>query len=107
MTIPGRPEGGASAIAAAVMCFAVHGVSGCTGQSCGIGDYAVEGQHGLATPREVLRSVLAVNPSLSRDGWLAASRTARSVVFQSGGDRVDVVKKSDGTWAVAATQACQ
>jgi hypothetical protein len=72
-----------------------------------MGDYAVEGQHGLATPREVLRSVLAVNPSLSRDGWLVEGPTARSVVFRSGDDRVDVVKKSDETWAVAATQACQ
>ena len=95
------------AIAAAVVCLGVLGVSGCTKHSCGFGDYAVEGQRGLATPREVLRSVLAVNPSLSRDGWLVEGRTARSVVFRSGDDRVDVVKKSDGTWAVASTQACQ
>jgi Tfp pilus assembly protein PilV len=94
-------------IAATVLCLGVLAVSSCTAQSCGIGDYAVEGQHGLATPREVLRSVLAVNPSLSRDGWLVEGRTARSVVFRSGDDRVDVAKKSDGTWAVAATQACQ
>jgi Tfp pilus assembly protein PilV len=95
------------AIAAAVLCVGVLGVSSCTGQSCGMGDYAVEGQHGLATPREVLRSVLAVNPSLSRGGWLVEGPSARSVVFRSGDDRVDVVKKSDETWAVAATQACQ
>jgi hypothetical protein len=93
-------------IAAAVVCFGVLEVSACTEHSCGIGDYAVDGEPGLATPREVLISVLAVNPSLSRDGWVAASRRARSVVFRSGDDRVDVVKKSDGTWAVAATQAC-
>ena len=86
------------AIAAAVVCLSVPGVSGCvdSGHSCGYGDYAVEGQRGFATPREVLRSVLAANPSLSQDGWLAASRAARSVVFRSGDDEVGILKKSDG-----------
>ena len=40
-------------------------------------------------------SALAANPSLTRDGWRAASRGANAVEFRSGDDSLDVVKRSE------------
>jgi hypothetical protein len=96
-------------IAAVVVSVGVLGVSGCGNsvRSCGVGDYGPTGQRGFATPRQVLRSALAANPSLSQDGWKVASRGASAVEFRSGADSVDVVKRSDGQWVIGAVTACQ
>jgi hypothetical protein len=98
---------GMRTMAAAAACLGVLGVSGCGNSvhSCGVGDYGPVGQHGFAKPRQVLRSVLAVDPWLSQDGWVAASRAARAIEFRSGNDSVDVVKRSDGEWVVGAVTA--
>ena len=71
------------------------------------GDYGPAAQHGFAKPRQVLRSVLAADPWLSQDGWVAASRAVHAVDFRSGNDSVDIVKRSDGEWVVGAVTACQ
>jgi len=96
-------------IAVATACLGVLGVNGCgnPAHSCGTGDYAIERQHGFATPRQALRSVLRMNPSISQDRWRAASRAARAVEFRSGADSVDIVQKSDGKWAVGGVTNCQ
>jgi hypothetical protein len=75
--------------------------------SCGIGDYAPTGQHGFATPQQVLKSALAANPSLSQDGWRTASRGTRAVEFRSGDDSIDAVKRADGLWVIGAVTNCQ
>ncbi len=63
-------------VAGVAVSAGVLGVSGCANSvhSCGAGDYKPTGQRGFATPRQMLRSALAANPSLSQDGWRAASR---------------------------------
>ena len=97
-------------MAAAVASIGVLGVSGCGGsaQSCGVGDYGPAGQRGFATPRQTLRSVLAIHQKgLSLHGWVAANRAAHAVEFRSGNDSVDIVKRSDGEWVVGAVTACQ
>jgi hypothetical protein len=96
-------------IAAVAASVGVLGVSGCgySVRSCGVGDYKPTGQRGYATPQRVLRSALAANPSLSPDGWRAASRGASAVEFRSGEDSVDVVKRSDGRWVIGAVTVCQ
>jgi hypothetical protein len=96
-------------VAAAVACIGVLCASACGGsvRSCGVGDYEPTGQRGFATPRQALRSVLAVNPSLSQDGWRAASRVASAVEFRSGDDSVDVVERSDGRWVTGGVTICQ
>lgn len=77
-------------------------------QSCGVGDYGSAGQHGFATPRQALRSVLATHQQwLSLDGWAAASRAVRAVEFRSGHDSVDIMKRPDGKWVVGAVTTCQ
>jgi len=53
------------------------------------------------------RSLLAADPWLSQDGWVAASRAVHAVDFRSGNDSVDIVKRSDGEWVVVAVTACQ
>jgi hypothetical protein len=85
------------------------GICGCGNSvhSCGVGDYASTGQHGFAMPKQVLRSVLAVNPSLAQDGWRRASRGASAVEFLSGDDSVEVVKRSDGRWVIGAVTNCR
>jgi hypothetical protein len=95
-------------MATAVAGLGVLGVTGCGNsvQSCGW-DYGSAGQQGLANPRQVLRSVLAADPWLSQDGWVAASQAARAVEYRSGNDSVDIVKRSDGEWVVGAVTACQ
>ena len=96
-------------MAAAAACLGVLGVSGCghSVHSCGVGDHGPAAQHGFAKPRQVLRSVLAADPWLSQDGWVAASRAVHAVDFRSGNDSVDIVKRSDGEWVVVAVTACQ
>ena len=96
-------------IAAVVACLVVLGVSGCGNSvhSCGVGDYGPTGQRGFAMPRQVLRSVLAVYPSLSPDGWRVASRGTDAVEFRSGDDSVDIVKRSDGLWVIGGVTVCQ
>jgi hypothetical protein len=95
-------------IAAVAVSVGVIGVSGCedSPHSCGVGDYKPTGQRGFATPRQVLRPALAVNPSLPQDGWRLASQGARAVEFRSGDDSVDVVKRSDGLWVIGAITNC-
>ena len=96
-------------VAGVAVSAGVLGVSGCANSvhSCGAGDYKPTGQRCFATPRQVLGSALAANPSLSRDGWRAASRGASAVEFRSGDDSVDVVKRSDGRWVIGAVTVCQ
>ena len=96
-------------IAAALACVGVLGVSGCGGSvhSCGVADYMPTGQRGFGTPRQALRSVLTVYPSVSQDGWRMASRGASAVEFRSGDDSVDVVERPDGRWVVGGVTVCQ
>jgi hypothetical protein len=86
------------------------GASSCSDnsvRSCAVADYRPTGQRGFATPRRVLSSAQIANPSLSRDGWRAASHGASAVEFRSGDDSVDVVKRSDGKWVIGAVTVCR
>jgi hypothetical protein len=96
------------AVTVAVACIGVLGASGCGNSvhSCGVGDYKPTGQRGFASPRDVLRSVLAAYPSLFQDGW-TASRGTRATEFRSGEDSIDVVRRSDGQWVTGAVTVCQ
>jgi hypothetical protein len=87
----------------------VLGIAGCGNSvhSCGIADYVPTGQHGFATPRQVLSSALVANPSLSQDGWQKASQGTRAVEFRSGDDSVDAVKRADGLWVIGGVTNCQ
>ncbi len=98
-----------SIIAAAITGACVLGASGCgsPARSCGVADYGAAGQHGFATPRYALRSVLVADPWLPHQGWIAAHREARAVEFRSGNGSVDVVKRTDGHWLIGAVTACQ
>ena len=96
-------------VAAVAVSLGAVGASGCSDHSvhsCGVGDYKPTGQRGFATPRRVLSSALVANPSLSREGWRAASHGASAVQFRSGDDTVDVVKRSDGKWVIGAVTVC-
>jgi hypothetical protein len=96
-------------IAAVAVCLGMLGASGCgnSARSCGVADYGPTQQHGFATPRQALRSVFAVNPSLSRRGWTAASAATRAVEFRLGDDSVDVVQRTDGQWVIGAVTVCK
>jgi hypothetical protein len=93
----------------AVTCLGMLGASGCahSTQSCAVADYGAGQFHGLVTPRQALTSAIAAYPSLSRDGWVTASRGASAVEFRSSDDVVDVVKRSDGQWQIGAVTICK